>query len=243
LISVFPQPTYEENIQIYKSYDTKKNRLEVELTRQEEIYPMKLNEIIRYARGHRLLDIGAGLGTFAHMAEQLDFDVTGIELSQEQSKRAKELYGINLINMDIFECYRELGKFDVIHMHHVLEHLLSPSRLFSILGNLVNSNGILVIEVPYQLQRIQDPLYHLARRENTSKWYGDHLYFFSPKTLKNYIELSGFHVIKFGQHRIQKSKDRTNNDYGYYLRVLFHKITTHLQIPSGDFIEFYAARI
>jgi SAM-dependent methyltransferase len=238
LVSVFPRPTYKENFLIYTDYELKKGRLEVEKYRQEKIYPAKLKKIKRYVKGDRLLDIGAGLGTFAHEAKKLGFDVTGIELSQEQSARAKELYGINLINRDIFECYEELGRFDVIHIHHVLEHILSPSELFSVLGKLLNSGGVIVLEVPYELQRIQELIF----RGKDRKWNGDHLYFFSPKTLNNYFRKNGFFVMEFNQYLVEQDKYSAVSAPRYFLRYLFRKITTYFQIPSGSFMEMYAVK-
>ena len=243
LISVSPLPTPEENLQIYKDYNTKKGRIAVETTRRKEIYPQKTKELKKYSRGRRLLDIGAGLGTFVHMAKESGFEATGIEMSREQVLKAKELYGLDLINIDVFENYDKLGKFDVIHMYHVMEHLKSPAMMFSILKELLNDDGILLIEVPFQLKKIQAPLYRLMRKEKPGIWNNDHLYFFSPNTLKNYINKNDFHIIKFNQNRIEQFCERRTNACKYFIRYYFDKLTASFYIPSGGFLEFYCRNI
>jgi len=235
LVSLFPQPTQQKILTFYKDYASKKNREETESIRKETVYPEKLKMLKQYAKGNRLLDIGAGLGTFAFMAGKEGFDVTGIELSEEQCKAAKKEYDLDLLMGDIYEVKNHIGTFDIIYLHHVMEHLTSPSSMFDIFSELLNPDGILLIEVPYQLNRIQDSFGKLTKKKMQYPF--DHLFFFSPRTMKNYVQKNGFQVMTFHQHRPEKFEGKLRQLPPYLLRRLFHELTTLLWFPSGSFIE------
>ncbi|MBD3343016.1 MAG: methyltransferase domain-containing protein [Candidatus Lokiarchaeota archaeon] len=176
------------------------------------------------------------MGGFAFLAKQRGFDVTGIELSSEQCEIAKEVFGIDLLNINIFNIRDSIGKFDIIHLHHVMEHLTSPSEMFEIISRLLDDNGILLIEVPYQLGKMQDSI--KKRKKKNVKFNIDHLYFFSPVTLKKYIHKYGFEVIEFNQSRNRQRKKILSAP-----KNIFHKIADSFMIPSGSFLEFYCRKI
>ncbi len=101
LVSLFPIPTPGEIDTFYHDYASKKQRVKDELSRGKNVYPRKLARLTKLTRGRKLLDIGAGLGTFAFMAKQKGFDVIGIELSWEQCQYAKSRYNLNLVQKNI----------------------------------------------------------------------------------------------------------------------------------------------
>lgn len=241
LISLYPQPSEQEILDFYSDYGSKKDRFKDEEIRKECVYEPKLVKLKKYAKGPRLLDIGAGLGTFSFMAKNAGFDVTGIELSPEQCRFAKERYGLDLLNINIFENSQSLGKYDVIHLHHVLEHLICPMELFKIMKKLLNNDGLLLIEVPYQLKKIQD--YYKNNNGIKTDFIIDHLFYFTPKSLKKYIIYNSFKILEFNQQRqvdinykfIVKQKTK-------YFKYLIHKLMTRLYMPNGYFLEYYCRK-
>lgn len=238
LVSLYPIPTPQMIQEIYTQYSEKKDRLRVEQIRRDTVYPHKIKKLKQYAPGNRLLDIGAGLGTFVDLAKQEGFDPVGIELSTEQCHHAKTLYGLDLINEDVFHIKDDLGQFDVIHLHHVLEHVPSPSQLLDLITTRIHKHGILLIEVPYQLTRIQDIIHYPATKKKYPTPCMDHIYFFSPQTLAQMVTAKGFHILEFNQHRPDTPPEDLSPVW-YYLRQAFRKFTTALWLPSGSFIELY----
>ncbi len=73
--------------------------------------------------------------------------------------------------------------YDILVMLHILEHTTSPKAFLSHARSLLNRNGLLYIEVPSEL------LTPILFRH-----IGDHLHigYFSRKTLKAFLETSGF---------------------------------------------------
>jgi len=241
--------------EFYQNYKNQAQRIKVENIRKKNIYPEKLNKLKRLTIGKKLLDIGAGLGTFAALAQENGFDVTGVELSRDQCQYAKEVYGLNLINHNIFEIDDRLGTFDVIHLHHVLEHLTSPASMLEIAHNHLKTNGILLIEVPFQLERIQDKikkklpnlqilnrLYDPIPPKMETTYPLDHLFFFTPKTMERYLTKNGFKCIEFRQHRKGVLNEKNLSCPQKYIKASFYSISTALKLPSGSFLEFYCKK-
>ncbi|MDR3449184.1 MAG: class I SAM-dependent methyltransferase [Alphaproteobacteria bacterium] len=115
-------------------------------------------------RAARLLDIGSGEGHELHAFSAMGFDVTGIDLSDPLIAEVKRTYGhevrkIALEDMDTRE------KFDVVTAFHLIEHLKDPHALFAKVRDLLNPDGIFLVETPVAedggltAQRFRD-IYH-----------------------------------------------------------------------------------
>lgn len=95
-----------------------------------------------------LLEIGSGAGQALIWFEENGFNVTGIEpdkrnvdLINKKLKNGKSICGF-LENIQLEE------KFDIIWLSHVFEHLVRPDLLLKKCKSLLNSGGIIFIEVP-----------------------------------------------------------------------------------------------
>ncbi len=105
----------------------------------------KLSLIGNYAKGQRtLLDFGAGTGDFLGLAKQKGWQVEGVEPNGGARKRAAEK-GLDLLD-EIPTGYTK--KFQVIALWHVLEHLPDLENQLTILSELLEEGGTLVIAVP-----------------------------------------------------------------------------------------------
>ena len=95
----------------------------------------------------RLLDIGAGVGAFAHTMQQAGWQVTALEPDSDTRQRAKELHGLDLLPAEALRQLPE-GSFDAITMWHVLEHVHDLHGYLAQIKKLLAPNGRLVIAVP-----------------------------------------------------------------------------------------------
>jgi 2-polyprenyl-3-methyl-5-hydroxy-6-metoxy-1,4-benzoquinol methylase len=90
-----------------------------------------------------MLDIGAGGGEFVYLARAQGYDAVGVEPNIGYAEYAKSQYGVNIAA----DLSRITGKYDIISMFHVLEHV--PNfEIFKKLWLLLNEGGHLFIEVP-----------------------------------------------------------------------------------------------
>lgn len=199
LHTLHPIPTQEEFLKIYEKYAELGNRISVETHRSKTIYPKKLNLINKYnKKAKTILDIGAGNGGFINVALKNGFRATGIELEKSQVKLAKEKFGVDLINTTFEDYVKTLNsKFDVVHMHHVFEHVQKPSHILSLINDILEKDGIAIIEVPNQFFRFPNQLFFTLGLKKYRTPYNSyhHLYFYSKKTLLQYFSNNGYEIL------------------------------------------------
>ena len=94
-----------------------------------------------------ILEIGSGPGQTLYWFSE-NYDITGIEpdkrnveMINSKLKRGKCLAGF-------IEEIEIVGRFDLIWISHVFEHLVKPLDLLKRLQNHLTSNGVIFIEVP-----------------------------------------------------------------------------------------------
>jgi 2-polyprenyl-3-methyl-5-hydroxy-6-metoxy-1,4-benzoquinol methylase len=177
LIQQNPLPTAEQ----LRDYYSTQYRLDYKGTWQPK--PKHVHRSVRCARGRleflrktgvhggSLLDIGAGSGEFVALARQAGFDACGVEPNQGYAEYARTEYHApvrtgELENID--------GRYDVITLFHVLEHLRSPVKAFERLHRLLKPGGRLFIEVPWALSSAIAP---------SNRYFKAHLFYFDTETL------------------------------------------------------------
>jgi 2-polyprenyl-3-methyl-5-hydroxy-6-metoxy-1,4-benzoquinol methylase len=98
--------------------------------------------------GH-FLDFGCGWGYIAFQAQDMGWTVGGFEINPEFTIFVSEKLGINVHTAPEFiNTPENYGHYDVIFMHHVLEHLMEPRQTLDALYQLLKPGGHLIIVVP-----------------------------------------------------------------------------------------------
>ena len=93
----------------------------------------------------KLLDVGCAAGGYLATAQQ-DFEVSGIEISQETTDVAREA-GFDVMCGTLTDIPSEL-RFDVITMWQVIEHLPDPRPDFERIHSLLREGGYFVFATP-----------------------------------------------------------------------------------------------
>lgn len=97
-------------------------------------------------RGGRLLDFGCGAGAFARFAASKGYETVGLEpFSLGDTHREP---GLTLVQGRLEDVKPSLGRFDVVTLWHVLEHLERPVETLRSLTELLAPGGAFVISVP-----------------------------------------------------------------------------------------------
>ena len=114
-----------------------------------QMYLKRLKFISKHKSSGQLLDIGSGKGEFISIASKVGWSAMGIEPSKEFCAYARETYHVETIqgylddNISIPK-----SNFDVITLHHVLEHMNAPAAQLMTISKYLKSDGIIFIEVP-----------------------------------------------------------------------------------------------
>ncbi len=151
----------------------------------------RMVEQVSGVRKGRILDIGCGTGYFLNTMHTRGWQTLGVEKNRGAAKAAAEHFGLNVLS-DLKEV-PENGKFNVITLWHVLEHLQDLSGTFARLRQLLAENGTLVIALPNSAS--YDANHYQA-------YWGAfdvprHLWHFSPDTFGRLAAREGFRIEKF----------------------------------------------
>ncbi|MBV9992714.1 MAG: class I SAM-dependent methyltransferase [Alphaproteobacteria bacterium] len=144
----------------------------------------------------RLLDIGSGPGFFLVTAQARGWQVKGIEPSRQASAHARSL-GVEVVE-GFFNAQSAptLGRFDVVHLNNVLEHIPDPIQLLTLARGLLEPDGLICVNVPNDFS----PLQLAARAAGaTGDWWvapPHHLNYFDFESLGRLLERLGFAVVE-----------------------------------------------
>ncbi len=142
-----------------------------------------------------LLDIGCASGAFMHVMQDSGWRVEGIEPSESQYRRALGVLGDGaLIQQCILENAHLEGRFDLITLWDVLEHVTEPAQFLALAASHLKEGGCLILNVP----RIDSR----AARTLGSRWpllLAEHLCYFSVPSLIACGKAAGLKLVHTGQ--------------------------------------------
>ena len=134
----------------------------------------------------KILQVGSSNGYTLSKLKRYSKSSVGIEPSLQSCQIARKKYNLkNIICKNFEQAYKKIGKFDIIILTHVLEHLADPLKVLKILFEKLEENGRILIEVPYLSNHKYLPINYFTF---------EHLYYFDSNALINLINKSGFEV-------------------------------------------------
>lgn len=137
----------------------------------------------------KLLDIGCGSGTFLSMAKKYNWSLVGIEISEELSNLCKKnVPGAEVINERFENIHFKESQFDLITMWDVIEHVIDPIEVITLIKNLLKPNGIAIFCTPDEnsfLAKLGKTFYHTGIAYPALALHPpNHTYFFSRTGFK-----------------------------------------------------------
>ena len=184
-----------------RAYDTKiANYAKVTQNRVEK-FEARLATIRQLVTNQKenisFLDVGASAGTLVQTANQSGFRAWGIEPSIGGTKAAYN-EGVVLPQAKAEALPFKSEVFDIVHSHHVFEHLEDPLTAAKEIWRVLKPGGLIFLEVPNQFENVmfkRDLLFHRVpqRRRNIRSIH--HLWFFSLPTIGKLLQEAGFQKI------------------------------------------------
>lgn len=109
----------------------------------------KIDTVLRFVSGGRLLEIGPAFGVFAWQAKQAGFVVDVIEMDTRCCEYLRGALGVNVTQSDNPPAAMQvLAQHDVIAIWHVLEHLPDPLAFLRVAAANLKPGGVLVVAMP-----------------------------------------------------------------------------------------------
>lgn len=153
---------------------------------------LRLEEIRKYKSQGKLLDVGCAFGLFMEIANEQGWDSYGVELSSYAAnfafRKFKEKVLIGELDSDAFTN----GYFDVVTMVETIEHFPDPIKTLKQAYRVLSKRGIIFI----QTGNIESFRAKLAGKKWNYLTLPGHIYYFSPKTIRKYLEIAGFRAIR-----------------------------------------------
>ena len=115
----------------------------------EVMHPLMLRKLIEHRATGKVLEIGSHFGIFTEKILEQYPDLTCVEVSTEAFQKLKKRIGDRaVLHNAAIENIKELKKYDIIIMTHVLEHVEDPISILETLKKYLNPNGIVFVVVP-----------------------------------------------------------------------------------------------
>ena len=134
-------------------------------------------------RAGRLLEIGPGTGSLLVAARRAGFDVQGCDLSPGICRQITATTQIPM-HCGPIDTIAEAGRFDVVVLNHVLEHVEHPVEFLRELSRLLKPGGVAHIAVPNVSS-------WEARLRGWGSYEPYHLSYFTPETLAETVQKAG----------------------------------------------------
>jgi ubiquinone/menaquinone biosynthesis C-methylase UbiE len=147
--------------------------------------------------GDRVLDVGCGEGAFCAQLEAAGAHPVGVDVAERALVRARERHpGLR------FEPVGPRGRlpfadseFDVVWASEVIEHVADTARWLSELRRVLRSGGRLLVTTPYHA-RVRTAVVALTALESHFDPLGQHLRFYSRRSLRSLLDGFGFEDIR-----------------------------------------------
>lgn len=143
--------------------------------------------------GKRVIDFGCGFGGFLQRISDVAEECCGVELGRNEREFLRTR-GIS--------CYKTVeelnGKWDIITLFHTFEHLSNPKMWLGKFNGILDSGGMLIIEVPNG----DDILLNMYENDKFADftYWSAHLFLYTMKSLSMIIEQSGYYdIVSAGQ--------------------------------------------
>lgn len=158
-----------------------------------------------FFKGARILDFGCGMGQFANLCKINGFDVTGYDVSEYAAKYLAEVDKIPTISGHLTQDLFKKNTFDFIVTFDVVEHIVDFEKVLGYFRYWLKTPGILIITTPNTCS--WDSKFLGEKWESYQK-VPEHIYFFSPMSLKMTLNNIGFSNVRV-------------NDWGFVRSINF----------------------
>lgn len=168
----------------------------VDLAAFDARYARTLASLRPFRQRGDLIEIGCAAGFFLKAAQRGGWNVTGLELMEPAVEFARKRLGLTVQQKAIEDADLPSGAFDVVAIFEVIEHLSNPVATLRQLRTLLRQGGCLVLSTPN--------VSSLSRRMLGRHWAvlnpGEHLHYFSERTLTDALHRAGFTDVQFDRH-------------------------------------------
>ncbi|MFH1999670.1 MAG: class I SAM-dependent methyltransferase [Planctomycetota bacterium] len=142
----------------------------------------------------KVLDVGCAAGFFLKVMQDKGWEAHGIEVSETVAEHGRTQLGLENLRTGSINTLEEMPRdyFDVITFWDVIEHLEDPGAALKAAYPLLKEDGVLIVET----QNVESAYAYLLGSSWQHYKHEEHLYHFSPITLRMLLSRAGFHILE-----------------------------------------------
>ncbi|MFA6888322.1 MAG: class I SAM-dependent methyltransferase [Candidatus Woesearchaeota archaeon] len=144
----------------------------------------------------KILDVGCAAGFFLSVAQEHNFEPYGVELNAWLADRGRKKFNLNNVVTGTLEKAKfKSDFFDYVTVWDVLEHVPNPMHTLEEINRITKKEGYIIISYP-------DYGSIFAKIFGRRWWFllSHHIYYFTPKTMKQMLEKAGYTIIEDKMH-------------------------------------------
>lgn len=189
----------------------------------------------------KVLDVGCGNGLYLSQLQENGWDVYGVDMSPEAVRFANNKFGLKNVKQGILENIKyPSNTFDVITMHHVLEHLYNPQKVLQKINKSLKKDGLLVISTP----NVDSINLNLFKKYWFPLETPRHLNLFNKDTIQKLADKTGFKIVntsydKSSHALIRSFKYKYKYDISFLKFLLIPIMILFSFLGRSDIVTFY----
>jgi protein O-GlcNAc transferase len=164
-----------------------------DMERQRPVSARMVERVARYAREGSWLDVGFGNGSLLFTTEEWGYIPAGLDLRKDSVTALKQLgYEAHCLPIEEFD---DPGRFNVVSMADVLEHMPFPKAGLVAAHGLLRQNGVLFLSMP----NMENMVWRLLHASKVNSYWGEieHYHNFSRKRLYALLQEQGFAPVEY----------------------------------------------
>lgn len=168
----------------------------VDLAALDARHARTLSQLAPHRQLGTLLEVGCGAGLFLKAAERAGWSVSGLEVMTAGVDFARTVLELDVTASAVEDAELRPGGYDVVALFEVIEHISNPTALLARLASLLRPEGCLVLSTPNV-----EAISHTALGRHWAVLNpGEHLYYFSERTLGAMLRKAGYVDVTFDRH-------------------------------------------
>lgn len=147
---------------------------------------------------YTVLDLGCGEGRLTSEKEVIGIDISVDKLIKAKKRNPRGIY----ISGDIEDLSFLRGKFRIVLVSEVLEHLRKPEKFLKLINDFIDKDGIIIITTPNKIKETKktfsiDTIKHFGVKKGIEK--DEYLHrSFTREEIEDLVQKSGFKILKIG---------------------------------------------
>lgn len=195
-----------------------------EIKKRKNAKNNKLQDVVKFIspfidKQSKVFDIGCSKGgLLLEIKNSIECYVKGLEPDKNSCKFATEVNKLKNIDNGFFDdryIEKNIEKYDLVVLRHVLEHLKDPNKAIENIKSLLNDNGYLYLAFPNAMDFTWSrPLSHCLE-------FG-HLFTYTPRTISQLLLKHDMKIVKWSY------------DYKLHLQIIATRVSNEVNSVKID---------